>query len=259
MTAQTDNVKKVGTRRKGTKPKSRKPSRRTSTAKNAPAPGAQPQGEANQPQNGPPAPPKLRPLNPSEQIFVHSYAAERNATKAAKAAGFSEKSAGYQGRDMMKRPHIKAAIAAIDRETLARIDSTGEKVLAELALIAYQDMADFVGVNADGDVQVKRFDTLLPGRSRVVKKIKQTKKTRRVPGAEGATIEEITTEFELHDKESALKMLGVRHGVIKEEGDKDSVTDGVTFTDLERVNRLNRLVNLARERMQKKECPSIPQ
>lgn len=42
--------------------------------------------------------------------FVHEYVISGNATEAAIKAGYSKKTAGSQGNDLLKRPHIKDAI-----------------------------------------------------------------------------------------------------------------------------------------------------
>ena len=74
----------------------------------------------------------------------------------------------------------------------------------ELKLIAAQDMADFIQVDAQGSVKPKGFDELKPGRSRIIKKIKE--KRRILSKEDGDTILEDTFEFELHDKIRALEM-----------------------------------------------------
>ncbi len=74
----------------------------------------------------------------------------------------------------------------------------------ELKLIAAQDMADFIEVDKKGVCRVRSLSELRPGRSRIIKKIKQRKKTRFKSKKE--KLVEVTTEFELHDKLDAIRL-----------------------------------------------------
>ena len=51
-------------------------------------------------------------LTPKESKFVQEYILTRNATQAAKNAGYSEKTAGVIGYENLKKPHINEAIKA---------------------------------------------------------------------------------------------------------------------------------------------------
>jgi phage terminase small subunit len=62
-------------------------------------------------------------LNARQARFVAEYLKDPNATKAAKAAGYSEKTAYSQGHDLLKKPEIAAAVARmksqVEREAIA--------------------------------------------------------------------------------------------------------------------------------------------
>ncbi len=105
--------------------------------------------------------------------------------------------------------------------------------LKELALIGYSDLADHMEVAPDGSARVLGFEEMNkrnPGSSRVVKKIKERKTVRKDPDNEAGTIEEITTEIELHAKEPVLKEISDILGVKRVDQDAEKTTS--TILDL---------------------------
>lgn len=77
-------------------------------------------------------------LTPKQQRFVAEYLKDSNATQAAIRAGYSAKTAGSQGHDLLKKPEIAAAVQV----HLQKVGVTSEVVLGELLRIARADMAD---------------------------------------------------------------------------------------------------------------------
>lgn len=51
------------------------------------------------------------PLTPRQSAFVREYLKDPNATRAAKAAGYSEKTAYAQGSALLKKQEVSAAVA----------------------------------------------------------------------------------------------------------------------------------------------------
>jgi phage terminase small subunit len=83
-------------------------------------------------------------LNARQQQFALEYLVDLNATQAAIRAGYSAKTAGSQGFDLLKNPEIEEAIRA-ERE--ARQKATGitvDRVLQEYAKVAFANMEDYV-------------------------------------------------------------------------------------------------------------------
>uniref|UniRef100_UPI003561EBE9 terminase small subunit n=1 Tax=Psychrobacter sp. TaxID=56811 RepID=UPI003561EBE9 len=65
------------------------------------------------------------PLEPRQQVFVDEYIIDFNATRAAKAAGYSETSAASIGSENLTKPNIDKAVnkAIADRRRRLRIDA----------------------------------------------------------------------------------------------------------------------------------------
>lgn len=62
-----------------------------------------------------------------------------NATKAAKKAGYSAATADSQGCRLLKDPKVRAVLDARTRKDLAKAEVTAERVLAEVAKLAFLD------------------------------------------------------------------------------------------------------------------------
>lgn len=87
----------------------------------------------------------LAPLTPRERRFVLQYLNCLNAAKAARLAGYSERSARSIGSENLTKPDIAAAVAA----GIAAQAMGPSEVLARLGAQARGDMGDFVRVDEE--------------------------------------------------------------------------------------------------------------
>ena len=78
-------------------------------------------------------------LSRKEEIFIESYLTSFSATKAAKDAGYSKKTAGKQGYVVKNRPHVKEEIESRMEERKASISIPEEIVLEELQKLLFLD------------------------------------------------------------------------------------------------------------------------
>lgn len=90
-------------------------------------------------------------LTAKQRSFVHEYLIDLNATQAAIRAGYSKRTAGQMGFELLKKPEIAAAIAEAQRERSARTQITQDRVLQEVARIAFLDLRK--ALNADGSLK----------------------------------------------------------------------------------------------------------
>lgn len=159
-------------------------------------------------------------LNDMQRAFVTEYLVDKNATAAYIRAGYKAKGNAAESRASQLLSNIKIR-AAIDKRLTAileRVEITPERILQELAAIAFADTTDFVQVvqhqiykrTANGEdfeldedfnriptfyetVEIKPTDQLSKFQRKAIKTIKQ--------GKEGI-------EITLHDKKGALELLG---------------------------------------------------
>lgn len=80
-----------------------------------------------------------RTLTPKQERFCQLYTTYWEGTRAAKEAGFSEKTAGQQAFQLLQLPSVKARIAELTDHALREIGVSRERVLLEAARIAYFD------------------------------------------------------------------------------------------------------------------------
>jgi phage terminase small subunit len=101
--------------------------------------------------------PRVR-FTPMQRLFIEAYLIHKNATKAAIAAGFSERSANNQGTRLMANDAIRAEIEARLASTFDRYAITSDRIIRELAKIAFANIGDFIAVQ-DGGSAIVDFGT----------------------------------------------------------------------------------------------------
>jgi phage terminase small subunit len=92
-----------------------------------------------------------RPLTARQRRFVREYMIDDNGTQAAIRAGYSKRSAGHIAYDMLHHsPGVKAAAAAAIAARSERLRVTADRVVTELARIAFADWRDYAVWGEDG-------------------------------------------------------------------------------------------------------------
>lgn len=78
-----------------------------------------------------------------QEIFVAEYCAHSDGTRAAIAAGYSEKSAKSQASQLLNNPKIAARISNKTQKIVNKLEISAERVLQELAKLAFLDPRSF--------------------------------------------------------------------------------------------------------------------
>lgn len=138
------------------------------------------------------------------KIFVQEYLIDFNVTRAAKAAGYSEKTAHVTGHYLLKDPKVQAAIQDAMQARIERTQVTQDRVVKELAKLAFSDMRNFARWGPGG-VELKDSRTLSDEDSACVAEISQVD-----------TQYGVNLRFKLYDKSKALEMLGRHLGMFLE-------------------------------------------
>lgn len=94
---------------------------------------------------------KARSLTAKQAKFVDEYLIDLNATKAAIRAGYSEKTADQQACQMLKKTQVASAIANRMRDREVRTEITQDRVLKEVARLAFLDIRK--AFNEDGSLK----------------------------------------------------------------------------------------------------------
>lgn len=85
-------------------------------------------------------------MTPKQEQFVREYLIDANATQAAIRCGYSEKTAYSQGQRLLKNVEVAAAIDAAMQKRAFKTEITAERVLKEIACMAFYDPAELIEI-----------------------------------------------------------------------------------------------------------------
>ena len=85
-------------------------------------------------------------LTAKQQRFCDEYLIDLNATQAAIRAGYSENTAMEQGYQLLQKTSVAEYIAERKQDRIARTEITQDRVLRELAIIAFSNAADYASI-----------------------------------------------------------------------------------------------------------------
>ena len=125
-------------------------------------------------------------LTAKQQRFIDEYLVDFNATQAALRAGYSKKTAAFIGAQNLRKLQIQAEIARRQRDLQKRTEVSQDRVVKELARIAFADASV---------VCVTDFDKLTDDQRAAIQGVRPTN---------------FGWEIKLCDKIKALELLG-RH------------------------------------------------
>ena len=158
--------------------------------------------------------------------FVDEYLVDFNATQAAIRAGYSEKTANTIGAQNLAKLSIQAEISRRQKDLQRRTEVTQERVVKELARIAFANMADYLHV----ETQTRTKDDGTETTYQIVV-LSETEDLSTDQRAALANVKQSVNgvEIKLHDKIKALELLGRHIGMFN---DKLSLsgTDGGPLT-----------------------------
>ena len=97
----------------------------------------------------------LKGLNERQVLFAKEYLKDLNATRAALAAGYSEKTAYSQAGQLLKKLEIKKYIEENMQKRADKLELSSDRVLQEISHMAFYDPASIASAkDADGDFVV---------------------------------------------------------------------------------------------------------
>ena len=118
-------------------------------------------------------------LTDRQRRFVEEYLVDLNAAAAAIRAGYAATSARTVGPRLKALPKIRAALEAAMAERRRRVAVTQDRVIEELARIAFADIRDFADWDAEG-VRLRPSQALKAGQTACVAELVVTRALIRV-------------------------------------------------------------------------------
>ncbi len=145
------------------------------------------------------------PLTPKQERFVAEYLIDLNATQAAIRAGYSAKTARQIGQENLSKPVVQAAISTGKEKQLDKLGITADRVLQEIAKLAFSNMGDYIRVEEDGRLSGLDFSKLTREQAAAIQEV--TEDTTGGSG-DGERRQVLRTRFKLADKGINLERLG---------------------------------------------------
>ena len=160
-------------------------------------------------------------LTDKENRFVIEYLRDYNGLQSAIRAGYSEATAGQIAYELLHRQRVRNKIDEHEKDLSTRFLVTRERLMKEMSIAGYADMADYVDVD-NGEVTIKDFKSLPPQITRAIKKIGYNQRTGKFT-------------LELHDGLKAKELMGKEVGMFKDKmelsgpGGKDLVPTNIVI------------------------------
>jgi phage terminase small subunit len=159
------------------------------------------------------------PLNDRQARFVAEYLLDLNATQAAIRAGYSPASARTQAADLLTNPNIAAAIAEAQAARSRRTEVTADRVVLELARVAFGDPRRVISWGPGG-VRLRPSAELADEEAAIVAEVGET-----------TTKDGGSLRLKTVDKLGALRLLGQHLGLFLERRQVEATTIVVTRLD----------------------------
>lgn len=154
-------------------------------------------------------------LTPKQERFVEEYLRDLNATQAAIRSGYSARTANEQGSRLLANASVADAVARAKAERSARLGLTQDRVLEELAAVAFARMPDFAAWGDSDQMKLKASDGLTEDQAAAVAQVTETEKFIKSVD-KGEQLMSRERSIKLHDKLAALKLLGQHIGMFAE-------------------------------------------
>lgn len=94
-------------------------------------------------------------LTPKQQAFIAEYMVDLNASASAVRAGYAPKNSDVIGYELLGKTSVKEAIQKAMDERSKRTGITADKVLNELAHIAFDDIRNYLRFYPDGSGEIR--------------------------------------------------------------------------------------------------------
>ena len=151
-------------------------------------------------------------LTAKQARFVEEYLVDLNAAHAAIRAGYSKSTAKEQGYQLLQRRDVADAVAARQADLAKKLEVTQERIVTELAKIAFANMSDYIRISGEGDpyTDLSKMDR---DQAAAVSEI-TVEDFKDGRGEDARDVRRV--KFKLHDKRQSLVDLGRHLGMFKD-------------------------------------------
>lgn len=139
--------------------------------------------------------------------FAREYVIDRNGTRAAIAAGYSEETAGSQACRLLTNVKVRKIIDRLTSQRASKLDLKAERVLEEISRLAFSNMMDYMEIDEDGNPKGLNLAMLTRDQAAAIQEISEDATGGNGDGERRLVLR---TKFKLADKTKNLELLG-RH------------------------------------------------
>lgn len=139
--------------------------------------------------------------------FAREYVIDLNGKRAAIAAGYSENGADSKASQLLGKVKVQRLVARLQSERATRLEVKADRVVEELARLAFSNMADYMEIDEDGKPVGLNLRSLTRDQAAAIQEISED-----ATGGSGDGERRLIlrTKFKLADKGANLERLG-RH------------------------------------------------
>jgi phage terminase small subunit len=164
------------------------------------------------------------------EIFAREYVIDLNGTRAAIAAGYSERTAAEQASRLLNKVKTRKIIDQLQAKRASKLDLKAEHIAEELRRMAFSNMMDYMEIDEEGKPTGLNLSRLTRDQAAAIQEI--TEDTTGGTG-DGERRMILRTKFKLADKRGSLELLG-RHLGMFQDNLKVTGLEGLA----ERINKL---------------------
>lgn len=147
-------------------------------------------------------------MNARQAQFAAEYVKDRNATQAAIRAGYSPKTAGQQGEQLLKNLEIAAYVAQRQQQALDDAGVTAKRVIDEISLHSFSNVQDLF----DEAGNLRPIHTLTRAQAACISSLEIIKKN--AEAGDGKT--DLVHKVRVTDKIKSLEMLAKHFALLTE-------------------------------------------
>ena len=148
-----------------------------------------------------------------QEIFAREYVIDLNGTRAAIAAGYSEKGADVRASQLLDNVKVRRIIDQLHSKRASKLELTAEKLDEETARLAFANMGDYVRVDEDGKPSGINLENITRDQWAAVHEIRED--TTGGTG-DGERKQILRTTLKLTDKTKNLELLYRRLGLLQD-------------------------------------------
>lgn len=152
-------------------------------------------------------------MNERQKRFAREYVIDLNATRAAVAAGYSPKTANEQGSQVLANLSVRRYVDKLLSERATRLEVKADRVVEEMARLAFSNMQDYIAVAPDGTYKGIDFSKLSRDQASAIQEIRED-----TTGGSGDGERKLIlrTTLKLADKSRNLELLARHLGIFQD-------------------------------------------